>query len=196
MLFRSKGEITIDSIEAYVDKLFKNTPASEALEQMKEDLTEALSQAESIVKDKVNEITAEYKPQIESAMTSARQILATVENMMNNLPEQIKAVMDDATSNLEAILAEIDGILDGDKIELSELRSFANRLDERATEYLNKIKADLSDEELAELEKRKEAVIAKMSDQKQVLEKALNDAEKIAKDYLSKLKEARKNSEK
>jgi hypothetical protein len=35
-----------------------------------------------------------------------------------------------------------------------------------------------------------------MSDQKQVLEKALNDAEKIAKDYLSKLKEARKNSEK
>ena len=61
---------------------------------------------------------------------------------------------------------------------------------------MNKIKADLSDEELAELEKRKEAVIAKMSDQKQVLEKALNDAEKIAKDYLSKLKEARKNSEK
>ncbi len=163
---------------------------------MKEDLTEALSQAESIVKGKVNEITAEYKPQIESAMTSARQILATVENMMNNLPEPIKAVMDDATSNLEAILAEIDGILDGDKIELSELRSLANRLDERATEYLNKIKADLSDEELAELEKRKEAVIAKMSDQKQVLEKALNDAEKIAKDYLSKLKEARKNSEK
>ncbi len=129
-------------------------------------------------------------------MTCARQILATVENMMNNLPEPIKAVMDDATSNLEAILAEIDGILDGDKIELSELRSLANRLDERATEYLNKIKADLSDEELAELEKRKEAVIAKMSDQKQVLEKALNDAEKIAKDYLSKLKEARKNSEK
>lgn len=189
-LKNSKGEITIDSIEAYVDKLFKNTPASEALEQMKEDLTEALSQAESIVKGKVNEITAEYKPQIESAMTSARQILATVENMMNNLPEPIKAVMDDATSNLEAILAEIDGILDGDKIELSELRSLANRLDERATEYLNKIKADLSDEELAELEKRKEAVIAKMSDQKQVLEKALNDAEKIAKDYLSKLKEA------
>ena len=115
---------------------------------------------------------------------------------MNNLPEPIKAVMDDATSNLEAILAEIDGILDGDKIELSELRSLANRLDERATEYLNKIKADLSDEELAELEKRKEAVIAKMSDQKQILEKALDDAEKIAKDYLSKLKEARKNSEK
>ncbi|MDE7071256.1 MAG: hypothetical protein K2O86_04725, partial [Clostridia bacterium] len=66
----------------------------------------------------------------------------------------------------------------------------------KATEYLNKIKADLSEEELAEIEKRKEAVIAKMADQKQVLEKALDYAEKTAKDYLSKLKEERKNIEK
>ncbi len=192
-LKNSKGEITVYSIEAYADKLFKNTPASETLEQTKAALTEALAQAESVIKEKVNQMTAEYKPQIESALASARQVVSAVESM---IPDAVKNVLNESVSDLKEILAEIDVIIADGNIELSELRNFANRLDKKATEYLNKIKADLSEEELAEIETRKAAAIAKMSEQKQALDKALDDAAKAAKDYLSELKEARKNANK
>ena len=190
-LKNSKGEITVDSIEAYADKLFKNTPASETLEQTKGALTKALAQAESVIKEKVNEMTAEYKPQIETALASARQVTATVESL---IPEGIKNAFNTVTSDLKDILNEIDGIIAGEKLDLNVLRDKANRLDEKATEYLNKIKADMSEEEFAEVEARKAAAIAKMSEQKQALDKALDDAATAAKDYLSQLKEARKNA--
>ncbi len=195
-LENSKGEITVDSIEAYADKLFKNTPASETLEQTKAALTEALSQAETVIEEKVNEMTDEYKPKIENALTSARGILTAVENMMSSLPDSIKTALDTCTKELKDILAEIDTILVGDKIELDDLRDKADRLDKKARDYLNKIKADLSEEEWAELETKRKAAIEKMSTEKQALDKALDDAAKAAKDYLAQLKEARKNAAK
>lgn len=193
-LKNSNGDVTIESVEAYADVLFKNSPASEILEQKKADLTAALNQAETVIKEKIDEITTEYKPQIEATLTVARQILASVETIMNTMPESIKTVLNTATSDLKTILSEIDSLLDGDKIELSELRDKANRLDAKAQEYLNLIKSDLSKEELQELEDKRLAVIEKMTAQKQELEQALEDAEQAAKDYLAGLKNARKNA--
>ncbi len=194
VLKNSEGKITVDSIEAYADKLFKNTPASETLEKTKAALTKALSEAEAVIKENVNEMTAEYKPQIESALAGARRILASVEKMMVSMPDSIKTVLNTCTADLKEILAEIDTILAGDKIEIDDLRDRADRLDEKAQDYLKKIKADLSEEEWKELETRRLETIEKMSAQKQAFEKAIDDAAKAAKDYLAELKEARKNS--
>ena len=191
-LKNSDGEITIESVEAYADKLFKNTPASETLEQTKAALTEALSQAETVLKEKLNEMAEEYKPQIEAALQSARQIIASVDQMLSAMPESIKNILDTATADLKEILDQIDAMLNGEKIELDELREKTNRLEAKADDYLNKIKADLSEEEWAELQAREAAAIAKMSEQKATLDKALDDAAKAAKDYLAGLKEARK----
>jgi len=191
-LKNSKGEITIDSIEAYADKLFKNTPASETLERTKAALTEALSQAETVIKEKLNESAAEYKPQIQAALQSARQIVASVDGMMSSMPESIKAVINTTTADLKDVLDEIEAMLAGEKIEIDVLREKANRLESKATEYLNKIKADLSEEEWAELEEREAAAVSRMSEQKEALDKALDEAAKAAKEYLAGLKEARK----
>jgi len=192
-LKNSKGEITVDSVEAYADKLFKNTPASETLEQTKAALTAALSQAETVIKEKINEMAAEYKPQIQDALQNARQTVAAIDAMMSAMPETIKAVLNTTIADLKDILDEIEGMLNGESIELDALREKVNRLEAKATEYLNKIKADLSEEEWADLEASKEAAIAKMSEQKQALENALDEAAKAAKDYLAGLKEARKS---
>jgi len=186
------GEITVQSIEAYADKLFKNTPASETLEQTKAALTEALSQAESVLQEKANELSEEYKPQIEAALNNARNILATVEGMFQMMPDAVKKAMETYTKDLKDILAQIDSILSGEKIELDELRASADRLEEKAKEYYDKIKADLTEEEWAELEAKRDAEIAKYSAQKQELDKTLDEAAKAAKQYLSEQKEARK----
>lgn len=187
-LRNSKGEVTVKSIEAYADKLFKNSSASDALEQTKAALTEALSQAEADVKVKVNEIMAEYGPQIEQAITTAQQAITAIENV---LPENVKLMLTNATADFKEIVTEVEAALNDGQPELDELRNFASRLDGKAQEYLNEIKSDLTEEEWAELEARKNAVTDKMSAQKQAFEKALAEAEKSAKDYLANLKAER-----
>lgn len=191
-LKNSKGEITIESIEAYADKLFKNTPESEQLEEMKAALTAALKQIETTVKEEVGKILAQYKPQIEQALKNAREIIDSVSKIMSSLPESIQSVIKTSIAELKNILDEIDRIISGEKIDLEVLRKQANRLQEKATEYLDKIKADLTEEEWAELEARRTAAIERMTEQKKAFEKALNKAENEAKDYLAQLKELRK----
>ena len=191
-LKNANGEITVESIEAYADKLFKNTQASDELEKTKAALTKALTQAESVMKEEINDLTDEYKPQIEAALQNTRQIMATVEAMTSALPESMKTALNNATADLKDILSEIDAILIDDEIRLDVLKEKADRLEVKANEYLDKIKADLSEEEWAELESRKAAVVDKMTEQKKTLEKALDDAEKAAKEYLENLKKERK----
>ena len=193
-LRNSNGDVTIESIEAYVDKLFKNTPPSDELEQTKKDLTEALSQAEAAIKERLSEIAEEYRPQIEAAILSMRQLIASVDGMMNVLPESVQSILNTATADLKDILDEIGDLLTGEKVELKVLRRKADLLQEKADAYLEKIKADLSEDELAEIEERKKAAVEKMKDQKKALEKALDDAETAAREYLEKLKNERKEN--
>lgn len=192
VLKNEQGEVTIESIEAYADKLFKNTPASQELETKKAALTEALSGAEIVLREKAGELAEEYRPQLEAVMESTRQLVASVDAMMSGMPESVKTVMNSVMADLRVILSEIDAILAGEKIEIADLREKAARLQAKADGYLEKIRADLSEEELAELETRRTAAIDKMTAQKAALEKALDDAEKAAKDYLAGKKEARK----
>ncbi len=191
----ANGNITVNSVEAYADKLFKNTPASETLEQTKAALTEALSAAETVIKDKVNEIAEEYKPQIEAEIERAKAIMKSLDDMMNAMPETVKKMMDETMSDIKEAINEITDIAEGGEIKLDVLRAEAARLEKKANEYLDKIKADLSEEEWKEVEARKAAVVAKMSEQKKALDKAMDDAAKAAKDYLAGLKEARKTDE-
>lgn len=190
-LKNSNGEITVESIEAYADKLFKNTPASDTLEHTKVALSEALAQAEAVIKEQVNDISAEYKPQIESALTNAREILTTVDSMFESMPEMMKNLMESCKKDLKDILAQMDAILDGDKIQLSALRALSDRLNGKAQEYLDKIKADLTAEEWEEVQAKREAEIAKFTEQRQVLEQTLDDAATAAKNYLADLKAQR-----
>lgn len=195
VLKNSYGEITINSIDAYADKLFKNSEAGEALEQMKEDLTSAISTLETEVKAKVAEIMETYRPEIETAAESARQIVSAVQNMMTLLPESVKEILNNSTKDLTDILSEIEAMLEDGGIDVQELRDFSDTLEGKAQEYLDKVNGSLTEDDLKELEQRKANVVAKMTEQKKALEKAIGDAEKAAKDYLASLKAARTPAE-
>lgn len=187
-LKNSEGDVTVKSIEAYADKKFKNSPASDALEQTKTALTQALAQAESVIKVKVNEMMEEYKPQIEQVLTVAQQSITDIERV---LPENVKTMLTDATTDFKEITSAVNESLSDGQLELDELRDFASRLNGKAQEYLDKMKADLSDEDWAELETRKKAAVEKLFVQKQAFEKALDEAAQAAKDYLANLKAER-----
>lgn len=191
----ANGNVTIASVEAYADVLFKNSPASAELEACKQALDEALTAAEAMLKEKAAEIMAEYQPQIEAAVAAAQAVFNTVENAFSALPESLQTIFLNGTKEFKDILTALNEGLEDGKIDVTELRAFADRLDAKAQEYLDKIQADLSEEELAELEEKRMAVIERMTKEKETFEKALDEAAKTAKAYLEQLKAERLPSE-
>lgn len=187
----ANGNVTIESVEAFADKLFKNSPASAALEEKKAALTEALAQAEIVLKEKAAEAMEEYRPQIEAAIDGAKTVLATVQGIYDNLPDAILTIFGDCTTDFREILSEIDAMLEDGTIEVEELRRFSDRLEEKAQSYLTKIEQDLSEEELAEIEAQQTKIINKMTAQKEAFSKALDEAAATAKEYLQRLKDSR-----
>lgn len=192
----SNGEVTVESIEAYADVLFKNSPAGQELEQMKADLTTALGNAESVIKQKVNEISEEYKPQIEAAVEAANEVMKTVKAAMEAVKTIASAfpLFNQIVTDFTDTMGDIETIIKGDAIMLDALKEKVVRLETKANEYLEKIKGDLSEEEWTTVENDRLAIIEKMSDAKTNLENALSQAEQSAKDYLANLKAERKNA--
>ncbi len=185
-LKNSNGEITVESIEAYADKLFKNSPAGAELEQMKTDLKEALHSAETVIKEKVSQFAEEYKPQIEAAVTAANALVAAVESFASKVP-LINSIVTDFTD----IMASISGIMDDGTIGIDDLKDQVVLLETKANDYLAKIKEDLSEEEWAQVEADRQKIIDGMASAKTEMEQALNQAEQAAKDYLANLKASR-----
>lgn len=191
----SKGEVTIESIEAYADKQFKNTEASAKLEETKAKLTEALNKTEADIKAKVNEFTEEYAEQIEATVNAANAAIAAIDAWIKVLPEDVQAEIANAESDIKAIITDLSTIIkNGGKIEISDVRAKADKLEGKANDYLNKINKDLTDDERAELEKNKTDVVNKMTIEKKKMEDALTKAETEAKKYLEKLKAERKEN--
>ncbi len=189
----SQGNITIESIEAYADKLLKNTPASEKLDQTKADLTAALSALEVAVKDKIQPTIDEYSEQINQAKATAEQVLASAESVLKNMPEGVKNIFDGITADLREILDTVNTITSSGGVDTAKLQELTDKLDKKANEYLAKIKSDLSAEEYAALEARFNSEIAKKSEEREALDAKITEAALEAKAYLKKLKDERKN---
>lgn len=188
-LKNSKGEVTVQSIEAYADKVFKNTPAGEQLEQTKKDLTDALEQAESVIKQKVNELSKDYKPQIEAAITAAEAVVTTLKNT-----PMVGTLIGTALDDMQDIIGDVKTLINGDAPAIDVLKEKANRLEEKSQEYLKKIEEDLSAEEFEEIESEKAKILETLADTKQVMVNAISTAETEAKQYLEALKQERKNN--
>lgn len=187
-LKNSDGEITIESIEAYADKLFKNTPASVELERTKEALSNALRSAETVVKEEVAKMLKTYEPQINQAKTTAEQVLTTIQSTLNVLPENLKSLFNTLTEDLQDILATVNNVTQNGKVDAKELRKVTEKLEEKADEWLNKIKEDLTEEEFADLQAKQQTEINKMATKRQEFESALNTAKTNAQNYLANLK--------
>lgn len=193
------GNVTVSSIEAYVDKLFKNSPASEQLEQTKESLSTALKNIESNLKLQAQDFVASHKTEIESAKTIASNAIDVFNNVFQNLPESVKTALDTITggivSDLNSIVTTVETLLAQEKIEIEDLREVATKCDKKANEYLEKIKADLSAEELEWIETRKDAIKNSYQSAKASFEEAINNATTLAKQELENIKNSLRNQQ-
>lgn len=184
----SDGTVTIDSIEAYADKVFKNSEAGQELEAKKAELTKALNDYESAIKAQVEKLKEEYKPQIEAAVCAINDMVTVIEA---SLPESVKTMLDNSINELKETVEDLKAMTEDGTITVEELYGYSDKLQEKADKYLTALKGSLTEDELKEIETRKEKVISKMTSAKTELNNALTKAETEARAYLESLKNTR-----
>lgn len=193
-LKNSDGEITVNSIYAYADKLFKNSNAAAELESVKTELNAALDSVEAELKEKIAGIAAEYETELNAIKTKLNGAAEQLENMIALVPETVKEQIRTMSGDCKEITAQITEILGDGRITADEIRSLAVTLDGKAMATLEKIENDLTDEELAEVRQLQEDAMTRLSDAKAKMESAVSAAETKARAKLEELKAARRAS--
>lgn len=182
------GNVTIDSIESYANVLFKNSEAGQQLDELKAQLTQSLNQAESEIAAEINSFTEQYSDEIAAVTEQMQKLVTLVESL---LPPIVTENVSGVVTELKETLADLSDVCQG--FTAADLYEAERVLRERASAMLEKIKADLTEEQLAEVEEIRAAAAEKLASAKQTMENAIAQAEEEARAYLEQLREKREN---
>lgn len=154
VLNNADGNITIKSIEEYADKYFKNTPASTELENKKTELTTALNALEEAIKSKAQEEADKCKTQLSNVLVKSSSLFSNIDLILKALPESLQTAISSITSDLNSTIEELDNMVsESGHIDAQKLRTISINLNNKANEYLEKIKNDIGETEFTQLEK-------------------------------------------
>ena len=135
----------------------------------------------------VEALSEEYKEQIEATLAASDAILAAVKSYLSLIPGfDVDGCINDYTE----LTTRVREWLAGDRQTIADLDDFINAYQAKADKYLEKIEADLSADELAEIETRKSVIEASHARQKAALDEALTTAGENARAYLEAKKAA------
>ncbi len=192
-LKNANGDVTVKSIEAYADKMFKNSSASEELEQLKADLTQKLNSVESAIKTKVNELAQEYAPQIEIISTSLNTVIDGIKGLEALIPAPLLTQLQTIKADMTELATDMAQIVSDLKISSQEIRELADKMAEKSNAALAQIESDLTQEELDEIAALQQEAMDGIANAKTQLDNALAQAEQSAKQWLEQQKNSRQN---
>ncbi len=182
----SNGEVTISSIEAYADKLFKNAHA-EDIEAIKAQLTLALNDAEAIINEQIKLAKQEYAAEIEAVLKAINDAKGGLESVSILLPDSFKAMIDDYADLANKLAASV---ADG-SITAAELYAIAEDAKVKASVAKVAIDLSLTDDDKAQIASLQEKATQSLSAAKAAMESAISNAEAQAKAHIEALKAAR-----
>ncbi|MBO5328534.1 MAG: apolipoprotein A1/A4/E family protein [Clostridia bacterium] len=181
----SNGEVTLNSVYAYLDKAFKNSSLSGDIAQLKAQLNETLTTVETQLSQKIAELANEYQPQIE-------QVKQTVGAIIEAIPDGVKNLVGGVISDVESVVNELVAILEDGKITSAEVRAAAEKVANKAEGTLNLIKQDIGEEAFNSVQEEKAKLEESLNQLKAQLEESLKTAREQAQQQLQSLKNARK----
>ncbi|MBQ2809690.1 MAG: hypothetical protein IJF11_02230 [Clostridia bacterium] len=182
------GKVTLDSVYAYADKKFKNTPASAELEAMKAELDSALDTVESVASEKIQQAVNEHKDEIETAVEASKKVMDTV---LSLLPAPVKATLEAQNAEYNKAIDELIAVFESGTASQAKMRECANTMNTLAEEMLAKIKEDLSEDELKEIDATIEQRKATLDSYRATMEQTIATFEQELKAELSALKAQR-----
>lgn len=189
----SQGNITIESIDAYANKLFKNSELNEQMEQLAEQLATTLNETEALIEEKINQLQEEYADEIQALLMTAEGLISPLNAWIASLPENVRQDAQTCIADFKVLINELKEILQNG-LTISKLREYSGKMAEKAANMLERIQKDLSEQELEEIEKIQQEIDARFQLARERMENAIAQAEQSAKDYFSQLKENRKHA--
>ena len=159
------GKITLESLEAYIDKTIKNMSA-EAYNQIKEEIPELeayINGFQAEVDEYINSLPEEYATQI-------RNILADVKDLGSDVFEFVNSLGD---------------------LTIDDVRSLVTYLEQKRDETMQKIEEDLTAEELEEANTYVQAAKDMLTSAQTIYNTAIESARKDAEEFLAQAKQGR-----
>lgn len=187
----SEGNVTIASVNAYLDKLIKNIN-SEQLKVEIENIKTTVNQIEQTVKNECAKLQEKYQSQITKMLVILEATYDTVSSSLEMLPEKLKETCNIYLSEIQMMISTMKQALEGD-ISVEVIKEWRDSFKAKEMELLNKINSDLTEEELAEIKKIQEKVSTELQNTKKKLEEDINSALVTIKSELETIKSQRTN---
>lgn len=183
-----EGNITIDSVNAYLDKLVKNLEITDEINELIDELKSSMNEIDLKIKNKIEEINVKYESEIQAVVKMFEQAYNQISSLGALIPEEVKAVLDTYLAELEEMNNTFKAALT-EQITLTKINEWIVKLREKEASLLEKINSDLSEEELAEVEELKTKIDSSIKDLKDKFEKAKNDAKDKMHEHFNGLKQ-------
>ncbi len=188
----SNGNITIESIEAYANKYFKNSEQTQEIKAKAEALKKALNDIQIDIRIEIDGKVKEYSLNIEKVVKAGEDAVAALNNTLASvkslLPPEFKTYLDDFAVAAQKVRA----VLKGEEGAMDNLDEYIKELDAKADEILGKIKQDMTEKDKQELQEIKDRNAKALTDAKAKFDKSLSDAKNEAMKFLQEKKDARR----
>lgn len=191
----AEGNVTLDSIYAYADKTFKNSDFKGSIDEAKASLDKAISEAENEYNEVKNKIYEEYAPQIEALYNQLSAVAKTAKTMIDVASSFVPQSVKEAVNELLSAAEELWTTLNKENLAQSDFVELKDKYLAKAQETLEKIKADLTEEELAKIERIRAEAAEKIKKYREVYNRAVEKASAEAKAFIEKIRAERLNSQ-
>ena len=187
------GNITLDSVNAYLDKVVKNLENNDDIKAVIDELKVLMSDIDAKVLEKLEKINEKYNAEIEALVKAFEATYTQISSLGALMPAELKALLDTYLTELQEMNNMFKEALT-EQITLTKINEWITELREKEANMLAKINEDLTNEELKEIEQLKAKLDSNIKD----LEKKMNDAREDAKnkmnEHLNSLKPQKNNN--
>ncbi len=103
LIENSQGKVTIESIEAYADKVIKNSTDEQTIAQLKASLTTLLDTAETQVSQIISEAVAVFEPRITELVNGAKDVIGNLDHNVAGFLGDIATDVNELGEQLETL---------------------------------------------------------------------------------------------
>ena len=190
-----EGNVTIESVKAYLDKVVAEIE-DETLKAKIEEIRTILASYEELFKEQSALLEEKYIPQLKIMLQTLETSYAVFETafaaIQAFLPQSIKDAMATFNSETETLITTIKTTLENDP-KIEDLESWVETFRAKEAELLEKMKAELTAEEIAQIEATNVTLPEELVNAETEFLNAKEEAKAKVEAELLKLKEERKN---
>ena len=168
-----EGNITIDSVNAYLNKVIKNieNKNGEAIAEIKK----IMNQIDIEITIKENDQIKNYHVDIETVLEQVKNYYNQLKLMVLTVPSQYKEIIDAYVAELDELISVIESAIN-EPITIEQLKGWTMQLRAKEEQLLLKIQNDLSSEELKQIDDLLANIDSSIKNAKEELNNAIKNA--------------------